>query len=144
VIFFKLDLRESTIHGKGLFAGEAIPRGSIVVNWLDERPKFVREHEHLELIKDPILSRSSIRLAGDHFIYGDELEETDHINHSDDPNLLYFAGVLYAKKEIAVGDELTIDYRYLNSEHEHDVVKGYGARYALLTSAQELLALLGL
>jgi hypothetical protein len=139
--YFKFETRDSQIHGRGTYAMEVIPRGQVVVNWLTDG-KFIREAEHLAFLGDPVRSKSSIRLAGDIFIYGEELGETDYINHSDKPNLLYHCGLLFSRRQIEIGEELTLDYHYLNSMQEHDVVSGYEPRYALMTSAQELLQIL--
>ena len=137
--YFKLDLKESGIHGKGLFAQEPIARGSLVLNWT-HNAKIVREAEHLEKWSQG-LSAHTIRLAGDLYIYADELTDQDHVNHSENPNLLCHCGLLFARKDIAVGEELTLDYHYLNSAKQVDVVQGYPAKFSLMTSAQELLQL---
>lgn len=142
--YFKLERKVSPIAGEGLFAGELIPKGRMVINWLDADTTFVREEEHLKMISDPIINKSSIRLIGDIFILGDVLGETDYINHSDTPNLVYFQGLCFSGRDIPVGEELTLDYRFLNAESQEDVVLGYSAKKALLESTQKMVELFGM
>lgn len=93
--FFKLIVRESAIHGKGLFAGEAIPAKQIIgklqgvqtseegmyVLWLDQHTGF--------------------RVEGD----------LKYINHSDTPNACYYDDLsVVALRDIAPGEEITHNY----------------------------------
>jgi SET domain-containing protein len=136
----KLVKKESPIHGYGLFAKQSIPRGELVINWLnDPMIELVREPEHLERIKNnPLVNQTGIRLVGDIFLHGWLLADTDYVNHSDDPNLIYSQGLCFSKRNIAYGEELSVDYRFLNSIEQTDVVRGYSATEALRRSGLEL------
>jgi hypothetical protein len=64
--------------------------------------------------------------------------------------MLYHCGIVFAKTDIAIGEELTVDYKYFlatNDVHAFDdrdtgqQVTGLNARDALLASARELIEL---
>ena len=68
---------------------------------------------------DPFLNvfhRSCIRLVGHHFSFSDELIDSDYLNHSFDPNLLFAMGHCLARRPIKNGEEMTIDYRLVLPE----------------------------
>lgn len=85
----------SHIHGKGLFARTYIPAGAILGTIKGE---YTRDN-------------------GDHVLWLDEdtgIEVTCHfryINHSDDPNAVYYDTLeVYAIRDIKPGEEITHDY----------------------------------
>jgi SET domain-containing protein len=116
VLLVRTRVDRSAIHGLGLFAAEHVPRGTRV--WcftpgfdleldpavLDEQPALLRERlEHYGYV-DPQLSRYILCC-----------DDARFINHSSNPNLttdrsLGRHGVDVACRDIAPGDELTIDY----------------------------------
>ena len=92
---FKLQVKQSTIHGKGLFAAEPIPEkenigklqgtqtreDGIYVLWLDKQTGF--------------------KVEGD----------LKYINHSDTPNACYYDDLsVVALRDIAAGEEITHNY----------------------------------
>ena len=86
---------DSPIHGKGLFAAEAIARGT-VIGYLDGRPSrddgsyvlWIGPAEGIEVLCD-------LRF----------------INHADDPNACYYDDLsVVALRDIAAGEEITHDY----------------------------------
>ena len=109
---FKLTIRESRIHHRGVYAAERIPGGKKVIEYTGER-----------------ISRRETKRRGDGGItYLFTLDDywtldgavggsgAEIINHSCDPNLRAwnFRGhILYmSRREIRPGEELTVDYRF--------------------------------
>jgi hypothetical protein len=83
----------------------------------------------------------------EHISYQNE----DYLNHSQDPNLIYHCGFLFALRNIEVGDELTVNYGYFlaidDVESFQDIksgkiITGLSGQEALLFSTRELLTLL--
>ena len=109
---FKLSIRDSQIHRRGVYAEEAIPARRKVIEYTGER-----------------ISRRETKRRGDGKItYLFTLDDywtldgafggsgAEIINHSCDPNLrsMTFKGhILYiSKRAIRRGEELTVDYRF--------------------------------
>ena len=112
--FFKLAIRESRIHHRGVYAGERIPPRRKVIEYTGER-----------------ISRRETKRRGDGDItYLFTLDDywtldgafggsgAEIINHSCDPNLYawnFRKHILYmSKRVIQRGEELTLDYRFSN------------------------------
>jgi hypothetical protein len=94
---------------------------------------------------------TAVRYVGKHYIYTDYIEDEDYMNHSENPTVLYHCGICFATKDLNLGDELTVNYRYylaVNDVHRFtDVITGkeidgYSPKEALLCSAIELVELL--
>ena len=115
---FKLYIRESKIHHRGVYAGERIPANRKVIEYTGER-----------------INRRETKRRGDGDItYLFTLDDywtldgafggsgAEIINHSCDPNLrtcIFKGHILYfSKRAILPGEELTVDYRFSeNIEH---------------------------
>jgi SET domain-containing protein len=111
-----VEVRASNIDRTGCFAGEAIPAGAVFGEYVGER---ISQAEALRREADA--SRPAIFTlwldngeAIDGYVGGNE---TIYLNHSCEPNCdileeedgrVYFA----AGRDIAAGEELTIDYAY--------------------------------
>jgi SET domain-containing protein len=108
----KVEVRESEIHGKGIFAKESIPAGEIIMviegEVINEDECIRRENE-----EDNVY----IFWNGDNYIDTAKTEVIKYINHDCDYNCevddkddrsLY----LLSAVDIKPGDELTIDYGY--------------------------------
>lgn len=114
----------SPTHGSGAFISANVPRGTIVVSWPSDIDMLTNEATH-DASHHGITS--SIRLVGNVFMVSraGTQETVDYqINHADDPNLLYAFGLCIARRDIAKGEELTVDYRLMCSEKQTDVVQG--------------------
>lgn len=108
----------SAIEGVGVFAGEFIPRGTVVWRYL---PPLDQAYSAAELAAFPAVQREFL----DRYTYWDREVGAfvlcgDHgrfMNHSDDPNVTgaYLdgpgrPGVDVAVRDIAAGEEITCDY----------------------------------
>ncbi|MBI4014396.1 MAG: SET domain-containing protein [Candidatus Aenigmarchaeota archaeon] len=148
----KASVRNSKIHGMGLFASENIEKGAIVAIFT-EGVKITDEKGYLRMAKkkDKTFEQTSVRLAGDYFLYKDKIESEDFINHSDDPSLLYHCGVCFARRNIKTGEELTADYKHFLSADKSNsirnaqsgkIINGFSWKDALRKSAKELTSLI--
>jgi SET domain-containing protein len=106
----KTEVRPSPIHGTGLFAAHAIATGEIVA----VKGGHVLTRAQWTAL-EPTLGAAEIQIANDLFIapvrpdhrHGSML----YTNHSCDPNLAIQGQiVLVAMRDIAAGEELTIDW----------------------------------
>ena len=114
-------LKESAIHGIGLFAAEPIKKGTII--WRLDRPidQFLDDVDLARISEaarqmmfkysylDPVLKKRV--LCGD---------DARFMNHSESPNcddrMDGEGGVTVAARDIAAGEELTCDYRKIDLE----------------------------
>ena len=127
MLLVKAYLATSSIHGIGVFAGEAIPAGKIVEQShpLDHRktkaelealPPWLKEKFCLYSYKTP----EEYVLAWD---------ETRYMNHAFAPNTRYDdrTNQLVAIRDIAHGEEITCDYREFDCETERFGIPGLGS-----------------
>lgn len=105
-------VKPSSIHGLGLFVGQAVKAGTVI--WRYE-PMFDVEisaavvaslpaeeaetvYHHAEFLPQ----RGVFRLGNDADIF---------MNHSDDPSLTDLGDEMIARQDLQAGEELTCDYR---------------------------------
>lgn len=110
----KVEIREKSLNGKGLFAKEKIKKGEIV---------FIKGG-HI-LTRDQIFSSGVINsyfpLSDEYFLGATNLEEEDGIklyqNHSCNPNCGLRGEVTFvAMRDIEKDEELTTDYAFIDNE----------------------------
>jgi len=96
----KYIIKQSTQHGRGVFAQERIDAGEVILPFTG-----------------PMLVRSEVDEGSYHLQVGDDLYlgasggADDYVNHSCDPNAGFRDGLaLVARREIAAGEEITWDY----------------------------------
>lgn len=116
---FRLRIGASGIHGVGVFAEQVIPRGRKVIEYTGvrvDRPELKRRLEkilkrHGRMPRYLFLLRRSLWIDGESGGCGAE-----RINHCCDPSLgvRIIRGhiLLFSRRRISAGDELTLDYRY--------------------------------
>ena len=112
----KVEKRSSPIDGRGLFATTAIAKDEIVV----VKGGYVFTREQRDQIGQD-LGPSEIQITETLFIGPTTLAEREggmmHLNHSCEPNLgLQGQIVFVAMRDIAAGEELTIDYAMTDDE----------------------------
>lgn len=103
----------STVHGNGVYAGEAIVEGQAIwkfVAGLDlvvpfdviaAAPKAFQEYMEMYAYRSPQIEGGMI-LSCDHAKF---------LNHSDNPNTVIDGFTTFASRTIAKDDEITCDYR---------------------------------
>jgi SET domain-containing protein len=116
---FKLAIRESRIHHRGVYALEDIPRNKKVIEYTGER---IGRRETRRRTEGPLTYVFTLDSywSLDGAVGGSGAEI---INHSCDPNLrswIFKAHILYmSRRPIRRGEELTVDYRF---DHDADRV----------------------
>ena len=99
----RVQVQRSTIEGTGLFALAPIPAGDVVMR-LGGTPITDRQLAELQ-------PHSSLAIGEGLNLMQDDDDPAQFGNHSCDPNLwLHDAVTVVARRDIAAGEELTIDY----------------------------------
>lgn len=109
----KVEIKNSFIEGKGMFAREDISKDEVIIKWGGE---FFTTEESLEKNKNDFLiiqvdeNLWSIEKRG-------EYEDDYFINHSCDSNSWMIDGRIFvARRDIQKGEEITVDYSLFESE----------------------------
>jgi uncharacterized protein len=107
----KTEVRQSPIHGKGLFATAAIARGEIVMI----KGGHIVSRDFLERAVTPKLGPVEIQIGDDLFIAPVTADEREgsmlYSNHSCNPNLGLHGNIIFvARRDIRAGEELTHDW----------------------------------
>lgn len=121
----KTELRQSSVHGLGVFAAEFIPKCTRVWEYREGFDHRVPQ-EFADSLPEP--ARSTLRhysacWGGGYVISADDAR---FLNHSETPNLQTFAGpdVDIAVRDIQIGEELLEDYREFD-ESQRDCKLGH-------------------
>lgn len=111
-------VKESPIHGLGLFAAEPIAKGTLISAW---DPVFDVSFSNETIAALPLPAREFIQLYG--WPHDGrmrlELDGGRYVNHSETPNVRVKddeGTSSIAARDIAVGEELTEDYAEFNTE----------------------------
>ena len=103
-----LEVRDSQIHGEGVFTTQPIDEGDVVIVW----GGLVLSHK--DFYAGDGLRHTNVGIDEGVFLAerpGEELTLDDYMNHSCEPNLWLVDEVtLVAKRNIEPREELTIDY----------------------------------
>lgn len=137
----------SGIEGDGIFAGEPIPKGTIVFYYSND-DIYVSKKEFKSL---PDLKKQQVHKLGVEAENGDWIVTDGDANHSCDANILsLFVDGLYcdiAVKDIQIGEEITIDYGLFYSSfpwqmkcrcHSNNCRGVFGSAIAVDFQAQQL------
>ncbi len=123
----KTKVQISNTDGLGLFADQFIPKGSITWRF---NPKFdlyfdPKEVEEMpEMQRDLIIHFAYLSKKSGQYVYS--IDNTRFTNHSSDPNIdnttvldgdVEVCGI--AKRDIQIGEEMTIDYRLVDTADEN-------------------------
>lgn len=110
----KVEIRENSLNGKGIFANEHIDKGEIV---------FIKGG--YILTKDEIFSSGVINsyfpLSDEYFLGATNVDEEEsiklYINHSCNPNVGLHGDITFiAMRNIEKDEELTVDYAFIDNE----------------------------
>lgn len=153
MMFIPTQIKPSAIFGQGLFADGSVPKGTILC-FFSTDARAIAEDQYVKAIAagDPAITRTGTRLAGRYFTCShDTAAKLNYFNHSFDPNCLAHCGVILALRDIAGGQELTLDYRTLidatdigvyNDAATGQPIRGFGPRQTLLRTARQLIDLI--
>ena len=118
-----LYLAPSKIEGVGCFADMRIRKGEYVRTWLPEDTRFVTLAKANASPHRLLFKRFGIRTGNGYWAPANFLRISVgwYMNHSEDPNLQPDDGdvTYYALRDIRPGEEVTMDYRRMDDEHEH-------------------------
>ena len=114
----RLELGDSAIHGQGVIAREAIPKGEVVVVW----GGVVMSEEDIRAGRAQQRTAAKIGegvyLASEH---DDPDSIDDYLNHSCDSHLWFEDEVtLSVRRDVAGGNEVTVDYALWGTESEFE------------------------
>lgn len=147
-MLIQTEIKESKIDRQGVFSLEFVPKGKVLSIW--RNVTLHTEEEYNARVDDRPFRRNAVRIVGKY--YGHQEGGTtpeDYINHADNPNVLYFMGILFALQDISAGEELLVDYNYYFGLRErfNDVktgrqVKGLTPRECVLKSCRIVMDLL--
>ena len=121
---FKLRVRPSPIHRWGVYAGERIPKGRKIIEYTGEKVnrretkiRAEREFNYLFTLDSYWTVDGSVGGSGAEFI-----------NHCCEPNVesrIVRGHILYfALREIKLGEEMTLDYRFGDDVEKHHCACG--------------------
>jgi SET domain-containing protein len=132
----KLEVRKSSIYGKGCFALVPFARRKKIAAYAGEMLQGKRRiNRRQEAQSAPKIISINEELAIDGAAGGDE---TAYINHSCEPNAYMRAApgnkvLFFALRDIQAGEEITINYR----DPEHPLVCKCGAQSCRSNSARQ-------
>lgn len=116
MLLIKTYLDKSPIQGVGVFAGEFIPKGTLIWKF-DPLIDIILTPEQVKGLPQP--TREFIKFVGIPYPFGADnyclsLDNAQYMNHSNTPNLQYSTDTErygdVAVKDIPEGSELTVDY----------------------------------
>jgi hypothetical protein len=120
----RIEVRPSPIHGKGMFATAPIEKGQVVNIWggtllLTEEDIATSQRAREWQAKGYIWGTIGEGLHLARLLGPGEQDLTDFINHSCDPNVWMQDEVtLEARRDITIGEELTIDYAMIEGSED--------------------------
>ena len=124
MFLYKVENKKSKLQGDGLFTLEDIKKGSVVFYWGAEEEagdRVISEDVYLEKRKDLLdetFQKTAIRYVHDKFLHCTEWGLDCYMNHSYNPNILYYCGLGFAKEDIKQGDELVANFEYFLSDKD--------------------------
>lgn len=136
--------------GLGLYMEEPVPRGRVVI-----APDGIGETFDFDTLQtDPELAaqlHTSVRWFEDRYTLAPDWPDECYVNHDFEPNGLWHLGFVFAARNLAAGEELTIDYRHLLAPGQQETFRdartgtpivGLGWRESLLATSRALAAML--
>ncbi len=113
----KIEVRESSIEGKGLFAKEPFKKGEKFQIPYGEHPSVVMTDKEFQAYIKTVDSYDAVYLGNGKHRVGTLAREEDpsnYGNHSCDPNIAPSGDGVVALRDIGAGSEITIDYAKLS------------------------------
>lgn len=104
-------------EGKGVFLLEAVKRGRVLVA-PDAINKVYTGTERAALEPGSPEDEACVRWFEDFHTVSTDWPDDCYVNHSFDPSGLWHLGFIFATRDMAPGDEVTVDYRFLVNDNE--------------------------
>lgn len=100
----RIVVKDSRIHGRGVFAARDISPGEVIIDW-EECKEILTEHD-VERLSDEARKRVSF-IDGQYILFK---PPACWVNHSCDANARGASGRDVATRAIRKGEEITVDY----------------------------------
>lgn len=137
---YRIDASTIAGAGRGVFLDEAVPRGRILVA-PDAIPRVYRWDELLALPDPDTTLAASVRWFEDRYTVSLDWPDECYLNHSFAANGLWHLGFVFAARDLAAGEEVTVDYRHLLGEGQEETFRDASSGEAIVGwSWQESLA----
>jgi hypothetical protein len=136
--------------GQGLFLDEPVARGRLITA-PDAIPRVYTFDEVMALPDADTLLPATVRWFEDRYTVTPEWPDECYINHAFEPNGLWHLGFVFAAADLAVGSEITVDYRHLLAPGQEEefrdsktgaAIVGFSWTESLRASAHALAAML--
>jgi hypothetical protein len=151
VIVPKYEIRAARhAEGKGVFLLQPVKRGQVLVA-PDAINKVYDAAQRAALVPGSPEDEACVRWFETYHTVSTDWPDDCYVNHSFSPSGLWHLGFIFATRDLAVGDEVTADYRFLIDDNEIMPFKdaetgreiiGYTWQENLRLSTEQLLALL--
>lgn len=151
MLLVDVETRPSKISEVGVFSKQFIKKGTIISFFFHIKLMSEKQYQEEQSKGNIHIIKTCCRYVGSYFLYGDETEGIEeYFNHSLESNVLYHCGICFAKKDIQIGDELTLNYQYILAHNDvcrfedsetKTLVDGLNPTQSLINSAKELLEL---
>ncbi|MFC4727841.1 SET domain-containing protein-lysine N-methyltransferase [Coralloluteibacterium thermophilus] len=109
---YRIDASRIPGAGRGLFLEEAVPRGAVVIapDAIDRTWSWAEIAARTDAA-DALAA--SVRWFEDRYTVSLDWPDECFVNHDFAPTGLWHLGFVFAARDLAAGDELTVDYRHL-------------------------------
>lgn len=128
---YRIDASRIPGAGRGVFLDEAVARGRVLVA-PDAIPATYRWDEVRAQPDPEAAMAAAVRWFEDRYTISLDWPDECFLNHSFEPNGLWHLGFVFAARDLAAGEELTIDYRHLLPEGEVEAFRDAGSGQAIV------------
>lgn len=117
--------------GRGVLLEQAVARGRVVVA-PDAIPQVYRWEQVLAQPDPDAALAATVRWFEDRYTISTDWPDECYVNHDFAPSGLWHLGFVFAARDLAVGDELTVDYRHLLGEGQHESFRDAASGAAII------------
>jgi hypothetical protein len=104
-------------HGKGVFLREAVRKGQVLVA-PDAINRIYDAAERAALTPGSPEDDACVRWFESYHTVSTDWPDDCYVNHSFHPSGLWHLGFVFAMRDLAEGDEVTVDYSFLVDDNE--------------------------